>query len=400
MKVAQINVTCGKGSTGKICYGISRVLTDLGIENRVYYSAGFSDYSNSVRYMSKAQIKTGALMSRIFGNWGFNSVIATARLIGQLKAFDPDIVHMHNMHGHNCNLSMLFGYLKKTKTKVVWTFHDCWAYTGYCMHYDMIGCLGWQKECGNCPQKREYSWLFDKSKKLLKKKKKLLEELDLTVVTPSRWLANEVRSSFLNNKPIKVIPNGIDLSVFTAEQGSFREQYGLEDKYIVLGVAFDWSERKGIDVFLRLSQTLPSDYQIVLVGTNAEIDKSLTDNIISIHRTQNQQELAGIYAAADVFVNPTREENYPTVNMEALASGTPVLTFRTGGSPEMVDDTCGVTVKKNDVDSLEREIIRACSERLYDRSSCLKKSRSFDMHERFRDYVELYEGVLNDGTTK
>jgi glycosyltransferase involved in cell wall biosynthesis len=202
-----------------------------------------------------------------------------------------------------------------------------------------------------------------------------------------------VGESFLKNFPIEVINNGIDLTVFAPKKSNFRETYKLGDKKIVLGVAMLWSLAKGIDVFVRLAKSLPEDYKIVLIGTNEDVDKMLPENIISIHRTQNQQELAEIYTAADVFVNPTREDTYPTVNMEALACGTPVLTFRTGGSPEMLDETCGSVVECDDIGALEKEIIRICTEKPYTAEACLQKAKEFDKNERFKEYVELYERV-------
>ena len=216
-----------------------------------------------------------------------------------------------------------------------------------------------------------------------------------TIVTPSQWLANLVKQSFLKNYPIKVINNGIDLSVFQPTESDFRERHNLANKKIVLGVAFSWDKRKGSDIFIELSKRLPCDYQIILVGTNSQLKKQLPPNIISINRTQNQKELAEIYTAADVFANPTREENYPTVNMEAIACGTPVVTFRTGGSPEILDDTCGSIVDCDDIDSMEIEIRRICEQKPYTVEACLKRAKSFDMNDRFEEYVDLYKEIEN-----
>lgn len=390
MKVVQINATCGAGSTGKICVAISELLDKQNIENYVFYTQGNSQHKNGVKYADKKYIKMQALKSRVLGNYGFNSKLATKKLIAQLSQIKPDIVHLHNIHAHNCDLELLFKYFKREKIKLFWTFHDCWVFTGYCPHFDMIGCDKWQTNCKNCPQKKEYSWFFDRSTALFNKKKDLFSGLDLTIITPSQWLADLVKQSFLKDYPVKVINNGIDLNVFKPTTGDFREKYNLDNKFIVLGVAFGWGVKKGLDVFIELSKKLDDNYQIVLVGTNAETDKQLPDNIISIHRTQNQQELAEIYTAADLLVNPTREENYPTVNMESLACGTPVLTFNTGGSPEIIDDTCGTTVPKNDIDSLYEEIVRTTVENPFSQESCTKRASNFDANERFKEYLELY----------
>lgn len=391
MKIVQINVTCGAGSTGKICTSVSKLLSAENIENYILYVSGKSSFPYGIKYASDKYIKLQALKSRIFGNYGFNSQYATKRLINELNQIKPDIVHLHNLHGHNCNLTMLFSYLKKKKIKLFWTFHDCWAFTAYCPHFTMAKCDFWKTECHNCCQRKSYSWFFDRSRYLYKKKKDAMTGLDLTIITPSQWLADQVKMSFLKDYPVKVINNGIDLSVFKPTESGFRDRYGLVGKNVVLGVAFGWGSRKGLDVFVELSKRLPEKYQIVLVGTNDKVDVLLPKNILSIHRTQNQQELAEIYTAADVFVNPTREDTYPTVNMEALACGTPVVTFKTGGSPEIFDETCGSVVPCDDIDAMEMEIRRICEEKPFSKESCLIRAKSFDMNQRFEEYVDLYK---------
>ncbi|MEE1198582.1 MAG: glycosyltransferase [Acutalibacteraceae bacterium] len=391
MKIVQINATCGVGSTGKICVAISELLDEQKIENYIFYTQGTSQYKNGVKYADKKYIKLQALKSRVFGNYGFNGKKATKKLIAHLKQIKPDIVHLHNLHSHNCDLELLFEYFKSTKTKLFWTFHDCWAFTGYCTYFDMVNCDKWQIECKKCPKAKQSSWFLDRSTTLFNKKKQLFEGLDLTIITPSQWLADLVKQSFLREYPVKVINNGIDLKLFKLTESDFREKYNLLDKYVLLGVAFDWGARKGLDVFIELSKRLGEEYRIVLVGTNDNIDKQLPENIISIHRTQSQTELAEIYTAADLFVNPTREENFPTVNMEALACGTPVLTFKTGGSPEIIDDTCGAVVPKNDIDGLCSEILRIKSEKPYSPAACIEKAKSFNAEEKFKEYLRLYK---------
>ena len=390
MKIVQLNSTCGAGSTGKICVAISQLLSNKNVENYMFYSLGNSEYPLGIKYMGKNSIKLQALKSRVFGNYGFNSKHATKKLIAELERINPDIVHLHNIHSHDCNLELLFKYFKRTRKKLFWTFHDCWAFTGYCPHFDMIGCDKWKTGCYDCIQRKEYSWFFDKSKKLYEKKKELFSGLDLTIITPSKWLAGLVKESFLKDYEVKVINNGIDLDVFKPTESNFREKHGLQDKYIILGVAFGWGPKKGLDCFIELSKRLPSNYQIVLVGTNENVDKQLPSNIISIHRTQNQQELAEIYTASDVFVNCTREENFPTVNMEALACGTPVITFDTGGSPEMLDCTCGIVVEKNNIDAMKKQICFVCENQPFLMINCCKRAELFNMKDKFREYIFLY----------
>ena len=394
MKVVQINATCGVGSTGKICVGISELMSAHGIENFILYSSRTSGYPLGIRCSNDRYVRMQALKSKILGNYGFNSKRATQKIIRELERIEPDLVHLHNIHGHDCDLESLFSYFQRKKTKLVWTFHDCWTYTAYCPHFTMMKCEKWRTQCSDCIQYRDYSWFFDRSEELFEKKKRLFSGLDLTIVTPSKWLADLVKESFLKEYPVKVINNGIDLEVFRPTPSDFRERSGLVGKKLILGVAFGWGERKGLDVFVKLACRLPEAYRIILVGTDEKVDRELPESITSIHRTQNQRELAEIYSAADLFVNPTREENYPTVNMESLACGTPVLTFRTGGSPEVVDSSCGAVVDCDDVESLEKEIIRICSDTPFTEHDCLKRAASFEQKERFREYLNLYDEII------
>ena len=391
MKIVQLNVTCGAGSTGKICLAVSELLTEKGVENYILYSEGESDYPLGIKYADDFGRKMQALKSRLLGNYGFNSRSITKRLIAELDRIKPDIVHLHNLHGHGCHLTELFTYFKENKIKLYWTFHDCWAFTGYCPHFDMIGCDKWQTKCHSCVQKGAYSFFFDRSEELYQKKKELFSGLDLTIITPSQWLASLVKKSFLGDCEVRVINNGIDLQVFTERQSDFRQKHSLEDKFVILGVAFNWDERKGLDVFSHLAGTLPKDCRIVLVGTNEAVRQSLSENIIAIDRTANQVELAELYSAADVFVNATREDTFPTVNIEALACGTPVVTFDTGGSGEIIDDTCGMKVPKNDTQALIKAILSVKDSRPFTSEDCRKRAEGFRAEDKFKEYVSNYK---------
>ena len=364
MNIFEIN-SVPYGSTYNIMHGIAEVAKEKG--HSIVTSSGYSTHPN--KNLPKNHYNIGGIVDKSFhiflanltGYNGCFSQIPTLRLIRQMKRLNVDLIHLHNLHGWYINIPLLFNYIKKHNIPVVWTLHDCWAFTGHCPHFTMAKCDKWKTGCHDCPSYCEYpASLFDNSKKMYKLKKKWFTGVpNMTIVTPSQWLADLVKESYLQDYPVKVIHNGIDLDIFKPTPNNFRQKYGIaDDKYIVLGVAFGWGERKGLDVFVELAKRLePEKYQIVLVGTDETVDKLLPQTIISIHRTQNQTELAEIYTAADLFVNPTRDENYPTVNMEALACGTPVLTFNTGGSPEIIDDTCGAVVPKNDIDGLYSEIL-------------------------------------------
>lgn len=401
MKTVLIN-SCNFGSTGNIMLEIAETAENGGYTAAVCYP---QSRDNSRKQKEKDFI-IGTRFSRnihlqLAGITGLNgcfSYFSTLKLLKKLDKLKPDIIHLHNLHNCYINLPMLFKYIKKHNIKTVWTLHDCWSFTGHCPHFDMIGCDKWKTGCYSCPQYKEYpKSLFDNSKYMYRLKKKWFTGIkDMTIVTPSEWLAGLVKESYLKDYPVKVINNGIDLNVFKPTESDFREKYALENKYIVLGVAFGWGRRKGLDVFVELARRLDKEkYKVVLVGTDDNVDKLLPENIISIHRTQNQTELAEIYTAADVFANPTREENYPTVNMESVACGTPVVTFNTGGSPEMLDETCGAAVAKDDNDAMYNEIIRICEAKPYSLEACIKKAKGFDKNEKFGEYIRLYE-VLNE----
>lgn len=396
MRILMINTVYAVGSTGKIVKQIAERAEQCGFETMIghrYETADISYPINTVAISSWWDCHVHNRLCRLTMLRGCFSARKTCFFLKKVERFKPNLIHLHNISGNFIHLPMLFRYIRKTQAKVIWTFHDCWPLTGNCKHFDGVRCERWREGCGNCPQKG--SALFDLSSFMYQRKRKMLENVEnLTIVTPSSWLADLVGQSYLHGYPVRVIHNGIDLTVFKPTDSTFRETYGLENKKIILGVAFDWGKRKGLDVFEELAARLPQEYQIVLVGTNDAVDAELPANILSIHRTNNQKELAGMYTTADVFVNPTREENYPTVNMEALACGTPVVTFRTGGSPEMIDETCGCIVEKDDIDGLTYQILRICEQQLISEEACLEKAKGFDMNDRFDEYIRLYEDLL------
>lgn len=404
MRIVQINGGA-KGSTGKIMMGIAEVARAQGHEAMCAspITTTNRDAGEDCGYYRIGTFNSRRVNVALARITGFNGCFAwfeTYKLLKKIDEFKPDIIHLHNLHDSYINLPMLFSYIKKHNVPTVWTLHDCWAFTGQCPHFTMVKCDKWKAGCYGCPQYKEYpASLYDNTKKMWQLKKKWFSGVkNMTIVTPSEWLAGLARESYLKQYPIEVINNGIDLNVFKPTHSNFRKQYGIPgDKYIVLGVSFAWGYRKGLDCFVEMAEKLGEQYQIVLVGTDDEIDKNLPHNIISIHRTQNQKELAEIYSAADVFVMPTREENYPTVNMEAIACGTPVVTFDTGGSPEMLDDKTGIVVEANDIEATKKAIKDICEKkRCNDEEYIVAYSKNFDMKKRFAEYIELYANVLEE----
>lgn len=396
MRVLQINSVCGVGSTGRIATDLYKVLEEQGHECLIAYGRGTAPKGiNSYKIGINLDNYLHVARTRLLDQHGYGSKKPTIELVKKIKEYNPDVIHLHNLHGYYLNLEVLFNYLEESNKPVVWTLHDCWTFTGHCAHFDYIGCAKWKSECSNCPQKKSYpsSYLLDNSNKNFILKKEYFTKLkDLTIVTPSQWLANIVKESFLNKYPIQVINNGIDLNVFKPTISEFRKKYKLEEKKIILGVASVWTERKGLSTFVELSRRLnESYYQIILVGLNEKQKLQLPKNIIKISKTNNLTELAELYTAADVFVNPTLEEVMGLVNIEAIACGTPVFTYKSGGSPECLDNSCGYIIEKNNVDQLEKTIVEC--EAKFDRLNIQNYAQKYNKEMKYNEYVELYRKV-------
>lgn len=396
MKVFQINSVCGVGSTGRIACDIKQTLEANSDKCQIAYGRGFYDDPDCLKIESDLVFKAHVFFSRITDRQGFYSTAATKRLVHSIKHFDPDIIHLHNIHGYYLDIRVLFDFLKSYGKPVVWTLHDCWAFTGHCAYFSFVNCDKWKTGCGQCPQKRAYpsSFILDDSKKSYSEKKRLFTAVpNMSIVTPSNWLNTLVKQSFLGDFPVYTINNGIDLSVFKPTISNFKEKHNLTTKKIVLGVANVWEYRKGLDDFLSLSKLLDSNYKIVLVGLSEKQISALPSNIMGITRTDNVNELVELYSAADVFVNTTKEDNFPTVNIEAIASGTPVVTYDTGGSGEMLNNKCGVVVPTGDVNALARaiEIIDLKPE------DCVERAKDFEKSKQYNLYMELYKNILNSG---
>lgn len=339
MKYLLINSVCGVGSTGRICQDIYQEQVALGNDCLIAYGRGNAPANlKTYKICGKLNNYIDALQSRIFDNAGFNSRIATKKLIKVIKAFHPDIIHLHNIHGYYINVELLFNYIKKEfKGKVIWTLHDCWAFTGHCSHFMYAKCDKWQAQCFKCPCKKEYpkASLFTRSKKNYQLKKEAFTGVkNLTIITPSHWLKEEVQKSFLKEYEVIAIHNKIDLSSFRHLESDFKKNYHLENKKVILGVASVWSKKKGLYDFIELSKMLSKEYQIVLVGITKKQQKVLPQNIIAIEKTNSKEELAKLYSAADVFLNLSYEENYPTVNLEAQACETKTIAYDVGGTKE------------------------------------------------------------------
>ena len=398
MKIFQINTTLNWGSTGRIAEEIGILLQNQGNDSYIAYGR----YNNPSQSMDiciggKLDFYFHALQTRLFDKHGLSSTNATKKLLKQIESVNPDIIHLHNIHGYYVNYQLLFAYLSKFNVPVVWTLHECWSFTGHCSHFSFINCDRWKTGCHHCPQKRNYpaSILFDRSKNNYRDKKNAFASLkNMTIIPVSNWLANEVRQSFLKKYPIKVIHNGIDLEVFKPHKANMK--LDIKGKYVVLGVASGWEERKGLKDFIKLRSLLSSEFSIVLIGLKKKQIESLPEEIIGIPRTNSVKELAEYYSMANVYFNPTWEDNFPTTNLEALACGTPVITYRTGGSIEAVDDKTGFIVEQGDLNMSVEIIQKICKEgkEKYTNACRQRAVRLYNKNDRYEEYIQLYNSLL------
>ena len=362
MRVLMINSVCGVKSTGRICAEAAEELAKSGHQVKIAYGRetvpeAYQKYA--VRIGSDADSIISAVHTRITDKHGFGNKCATRKFLQWADRYDPELLILHNLHGYYINVEMLFEWIKKhPNIRVKWTLHDCWAFTGHCVHFSMLGCEKWKKQCTSCEQKHKYPssrWKDNCQENYLRKKRAFTGVQNLTLVTPSQWLADLVGQGYLKEYPIEVRHNRIDSEVFKPTLGNFRERYGLQHQYVVLGVASAWGKGKGLYDFWKLAEMLDEQYRIVLVGLNDKQMKQLPEKILGIPRTDSKQQLAEIYTAANVFVNLTYADTYPTVNLEARACGTPIITYRTGGSPESAGETAFV-VEQGDLQHVKKII--------------------------------------------
>ena len=398
MKVLQINTVCGRGSTGRIATDLLKCLKEKGYFGKIAYGIGpmlNAESSETIEIDTKLEYYVHNLFSRFTDKEGCYSIYATKRLIGQIEEYKPDIIHLHNIHGHYINYKILFNYLKKVKMPVVWTFHDCWSFTGHCSYFAMVKCEQWKNHCSYCSQLRCYPACYTKGnvKSNFTHKMQSFTGLDnLVIVTPSKWLAGLVKESFLKEYPVRVINNGIDLTKFQPKIGDqFRNKYNLKGKTVILGVASEWSERKGYSDFIKLSSEISENQKIVMVGVSDRQVEELPNSIIAIKKTNSVEELAEIYSAADVFLNFTYEDNFPTVNLEAMACGTPVITYKTGGSVEPITEETGFIIDQGDYMAALNLIGQA---RMLDRHIVASSAMRYSSKDKFNDYISLYKDLL------
>lgn len=405
MKLLQINSVVNIGSTGRISEQIGLTAQRTGWESYIAYGRNASSsQSNLIKIGNKADVMWHGVMSRFLDAHGRGSRCATRKFVDVIRKINPDIVHLHNIHGYYLNYNVLFEYLAQADIPVVWTLHDCWPLTGHCSHFDFAQCDLWKTRCANCVNKLDYPSTIgiDRSTANHQLKMQLFNSVrNLTFVPVSQWLANLVSQSCLQNYRMQVINNGIDLSQFklydSPEVLQTRNAFGLNDETILLGVASVWSPRKGLDDFIALSKRIPANWKIILVGLTQKQLSLLPPNIIGIQRTENVRQLAMLYSMSSVFVNLTYEDTYPTTNLEAIACGTPVVTYRTGGSPESISPDTGFVVDQGDLTGVVDAVKNVLEQdrEMYRKTCRTYAEMNFNMEDKFQEYIDLYNVILN-----
>lgn len=396
-KLLIINVTCNQGSTGKIAEQVGLMMKEEGWD--VYYAHGARRVTPSqLKAIPFSSIKTEylhALKALLFNADGLGSTCETKKLIKQIKEIKPDVIHLHNIHGYYLNYKLLFEYLNSTDIPVVLTLHDCWNFTGHCAHFVYANCEKWKFGCYDCPLIGFSNMaLIDRTQYNYELKKRLFyNNKNIYIVPVSNWLGDIVRQSFLKDKSIKVIHNGIDLNIFKPYPKD------TSDKSKILGVSNIWDKRKGLNDFYRLRESLPvNEFDIFLVGLSQKQIKELPIGISGIERTYNQPELARLYSEADVLINPTYADTFPTVNLESMACGTPVITYRTGGSPESLTESTGIVVEQGDIKGLYEAILRIkhnSDKSKFTPEICRKQAElNFDKNSCFIEYSKLFKSII------
>jgi putative colanic acid biosynthesis glycosyltransferase len=402
MHILQIDVAVNVGSTGRIAEQIGQKVIENQWESTIAFGRQQAEsQSQKIKIGNKWEQGYHLLLTRFFDRHGFGSVSGTKALADKIKFLSPDIIHLHQIHGYYINIQILFEFLSRYNKPVIWTLHDCWAYTGHCCYYERVNCNKWQTECNTCPLTGYYpqSWFMDNSKENYIQKKKLCSEIkDLTIVPVSNWLASELSHSFLKERPVIPICNGIDVHKFRyTDPSEIKDKLSLGDKKILLGVASPWSEVKGLNDFIRLSEIIDDNYKIILIGLSETQKKNLPNRIIGIGRLSSPSELVKYYSLADVFVNPSIAESFGLVTVEAMACGTPVVGYNVTATPELIPSGTGYVVDKGDVNALFQKvkIIVENGKNKYSEACRNNVVVHYNKDFQYEKYISLYRDKLH-----
>ena len=401
--VLRITTEINRGSIGRTTEQLGKLVISNNWKSYIAYgrTGGKSD-SEVIKIGNKLDVYSHVFLTRAFDLHGRGSIRATKSFISKINSLKPDIIHLHSIHGYYVNYEILFDFLVKYDRPVVWTQHDCWAYTGHCAHYTEIGCDKWKNVCYHCPQKLSYpkSLFRDHSRRnFIDKKKSFTSVNNMTIVAVSEWMKAQIKESFLNKYPIIKIYNGVDTKIFFPHKNVeyIRQKYSIGDGQILMGMATTWTERKGLSDYYKLRSMLDNSYVIVLVGLPQSMISALPKGIIGIERTDNVEELAELYSIASIILNLSREESFGKTTVEGLSCGTPGIVYDTTASPELVDDSTGRVVRKGDIELVVKSIFELSA---LDKEEMLLNCRNramnlFDIEKNFNEYIDLYKLLIH-----
>lgn len=401
MKVLQIDVSVNIGSTGKIAEEIGLEILETGGESVIGYGRYFrKSRSETIKIGNRLDQAFHLLQTRLFDRHALASASVTEAFIDKIREINPDVIHLHQIHGYYLNIEKLFGFLKICGKPIVWTFHDCWAVTGHCSYFSPANCDRWKTGCFSCPLLSSYpaSYFIDNSENNYQIKKSLFGDLpNLTIVPVSYWMESVVKESFLKHHATRVIYNGVDLDAFKPRNADkLRRKYNLGNKKVILGVAATWSELKGLKTLIELAKVFGGDAVIIVIGLTEKQIRSLPENMIGIGTTESVDELAEFYSLADVFVNPSIAESFGLVTAEALACGTPVVAYDATATPELVREGTGFVVEKNNISMLHSSIMKVLSAGKTEYADECRKTAEvfFNKENQYKKYIDLYKLLI------
>lgn len=397
MKILQINIF-GNLSTGRIAVDLYRSLKKDGHDGIVAFARNnIAEDVAHIRIGNKLSVYVDGVLTRITDKAGFYSRRATKKLIEQIENYNPDIIHLHNLHGYYINIELLFNYLRECGKPVVWTLHDCWAFTGHCCYFSVAECNKWKIGCFKCPQLYSYpkSVLVDNSKYNYEKKKEIFTSLsNLHLVCVSKWLESKVKESFLKDIPCEVIYNGIDTEVFKPTYSQLRDKYGILNKKIVLAVSTSWSDkRKGLEDILQLASCSDDKFVVIIVGLTEKEKKSIPEGIVAITRTDSTKELAELYSMADFFFNASVEETFGLPTVEAMACGPPVIVYNMTALPEVVSKQNGFVVEKHDINTVKKIVLEEWN---YNRENISDSVVPYSKEIMMKKYLSTYSRIVGE----
>lgn len=399
MKLLQLNVTANWGSTGKIAEGIGKAAMARGWDSTIAYGRYMNPSESSLIKVGKQlDVYAHYAKSRLSDGEGLGSKSATRKLISQIKELSPDIIHLHNIHDHWLNYSILFEYFASINTPIVWTFHDCWAFTGGCFHFVQNNCSEWKTKCTKCNYRKA---LIDNTERNFSHKIESILSLGhrLTIISVSKWLDSIVSDSNIRGLKHSTIYNGVDTNIFKPQSAEYIDtKYSLEGKNFFLGVSNRWYEDKGLKDFIKLSFLLPSNYFIVLVGVTEDIIKTLPKKIIGIPRTDSVEELAAFYTRADAVLSLSSAETFGMTLAEGLSCGTPAIAYASTGMKEIITPETGFLITSGDISQLKAVVDAVASRKIiFSAENCRKRAvENFNQDIQFNKYIDLYEELLSN----